>query len=120
MRISDWSSDVCSSDLSEMSYDVLDLGTNGTDLVDYPDFAQSVADALADGRVRRAVLICGTGIGMTIAANRHRHVRAALCHDVTEARLYRRHTDANVLPPGARPLGPARARQCPGAFLDRT
>src|SRR3546814_12640407 len=128
MRISDWSSDVCSSDLwhgvttygigrldrsirrsnyklpdalegcavasetiaiasdhagvglkselketlSEMSYDVLDLGTNGTDSVDYPDFAQSVADALAEGRARRAVLICGTGLGMPVAAHRPR------------------------------------------------
>lgn len=104
--------------LSGMGYDVLDLGTNGTDSVDYPDFAQSVADALADGRARRAVLICGTGIGMTIAANRHRHVRAALCHDVTEARLSRQHNDANVLTLGARTLGIERACDCLRAFLD--
>jgi ribose 5-phosphate isomerase B len=64
------------------------------------------------------VLVCGTGIGISIAANRHRHLRAALCHDVTTARLARRHNDANVLAMGSRVLGAALALDCLEAFLD--
>ncbi|HEX6011727.1 MAG TPA: RpiB/LacA/LacB family sugar-phosphate isomerase, partial [Geminicoccaceae bacterium] len=75
---------------------VLDLGVNDGAAVDYPDVADALAAALANGRARRGVVVCGTGIGVSIAANRHRHVRAALCHDVTTAKLARRHNDANV------------------------
>ncbi|MBL8702500.1 MAG: ribose 5-phosphate isomerase B [Alphaproteobacteria bacterium] len=96
---------------------VLDLGTDGPASVDYPDFADAVAAALADGRAGRGVLICGTGIGISIAANRHRHVRAALCHDATTARLCREHNDANVLVLGARTTGIEVARDCLAAFL---
>lgn len=96
---------------------VLDLGTHGTASVDYPDFADSLAAALADGRATRGVLICGSGIGISIAANRHRHVRAALCHDATSARLSREHNDANVLVLGARTTGAEVARDCVVAFL---
>ncbi len=69
--------------LKERGYSVLDLGTDGPDSVDYPDFADALADALRDGRAARGILICGTGIGISIAANRHRHIRAAHCHDTT-------------------------------------
>lgn len=98
-------------------HDVLDLGTDGTASVDYPDFADALASALADGRASRGILICGTGIGISIAANRHRHVRAALCHDATTARLCREHNDANVLVLGARILGVEVAKDCLAAFL---
>ena len=103
--------------LREAGHAVLDLGTDGPASVDYPDFAHAMASALADGRARRGVLICGTGIGISIAANRHAHVRAALCHDVTTARLCREHNDANVLVLGARTTGIEIARDCLRAFL---
>jgi ribose 5-phosphate isomerase B len=97
---------------------VLDLGVNDGAAVDYPDVADALAAALADGRARRGVVVCGTGIGVSIAANRHRHVRAALCHDVTTAALARRHNDANVLALGARVVGLNVAADCLAAFLD--
>lgn len=81
---------------------VLDLGTHDGNSVDYPDMAGNLAAALGEGRVARGVLVCGTGIGISIAANRHRHVRAALCHDVTTAVLARQHNDANVISVGGR------------------
>lgn len=96
---------------------VLDLGTHGPESVDYPDFADALAAALADGRASRGILICGTGIGISIAANRHPHVRAALCHDATTARLCREHNDANVLVLGARTTGAEVARDCLKSFL---
>lgn len=96
---------------------VLDLGTNSRDSVDYPDFADAVAAALADGRAERGIVVCGTGIGISIAANRHRHVRAALCHDVTTARLARQHNDANVIALGARTMGVETAKDCLTTFF---
>lgn len=96
----------------------LDLGTNGPDSVDYPDFADKLAAALKEGKAKRGVLVCGTGIGISMAANRHRHVRAALCHDTTSARLARQHNDANVLAVGARLVGEETAKDCLRAFLN--
>jgi ribose 5-phosphate isomerase B len=104
--------------LRERGLEVLDLGTDPGRPVDYPDQADALAAALSDGRARRGVLICGSGIGIAIAANRHRHLRAALCHDVTTARLAREHNDANVLVLGERIVGEAIARDCLAAFLD--
>ena len=104
--------------LAERGLEALDLGPFDTASVDYPDYADRLAAALADGRAERGVLICGTGIGIGIAANRHRHLRAALCHDVTTATLARQHNDANVLVLGARVVGLAVAVDCLGAFLD--
>lgn len=104
-------------DLEAAGVPVVDLGTNAADSVDYPDFADRLAAALKDGRASRGVLICGTGIGISIAANRHRHIRAALCHDETTARLSREHNDANVLALGARVIGPEVARACLNVFL---
>jgi ribose 5-phosphate isomerase B len=81
----------------ELGATVIDLGTMDAASVDYPDFADRMAEALASGQAERGVLVCGTGIGISIAANRYRHLRAALCHDVTTARLAKEHNDANVL-----------------------
>lgn len=103
--------------LRDLDYAPLDLGTNGPDSVDYPDFADKLAAALADGSAARGVLVCGTGIGISIAANRHRHVRAASCRDVTDARLCRQHNDANVLALGARTTGTETASDCLRTFL---
>lgn len=97
---------------------VLDLGTNGPESVDYPDFAHALAEAVLSGAAARGVVICGTGIGVSIAANRHPGVRAALCHDITSARLARQHNDANVLALGARMIGPEVAQDCLDAFLN--
>jgi ribose 5-phosphate isomerase B len=99
-------------------YAVLDLGTQGSDSVDYPDFADHMADALKEGRAERGVLLCGTGIGISMAANRHRHLRAALVHDAYGARLCRQHNDANVLVMGGRTTGPEIAKDCLDIFLD--
>jgi len=105
-------------ELEAMGRRVLDLGTHGPESVDYPAFADALAEALRDGRAARGVLVCGTGIGISIAANRHRHVRAALCHDSASARLARAHNDANVLALGARLTGVETAKDCVHAFFD--
>jgi len=104
-------------ELRALGFDVLDLGTHSTDAVDYPNFANALAAALGDGRARRGMLICGTGIGMSVAANRYRHIRCALAHDATTARLARQHNDANVLALGGRVIGPEVARDCVKAFF---
>jgi ribose 5-phosphate isomerase B len=105
-------------EIGERGLEVLDLGTNDGSAVDYPDMAARLAAALGEGRAPRGVLVCGTGLGISIAANRHRHVRAALCHDVTTATMARLHNDANVLALGARVIGIAIAIDCLRAFLD--
>ncbi len=80
-----------------LGHEVLDMGPAGRESVDYPDFAFQVATAVSEGRADRGILICGTGIGMCIAANKVRNVRAAPCHDSITAEMSRRHNDANVL-----------------------
>lgn len=109
--------DLLRGEIESMGFEVLDLGTNGPESVDYPDFAAAAAEAVATGRVSRALLICGTGIGISIAANRHPEVRAALCHDAATARLAREHNDANVLALGARIVGEEVARDCVRVFF---
>ena len=104
--------------LLDAGYDVADLGADDLESVDYPDFADAMAKALADGGAARGVLICGTGIGISIAANRHRHIRAARCCDATDARLAREHNDANVLVLGSRTSGPETASDCVRMFLE--
>ncbi len=104
-------------DLADMGFETSDLGTGGTDPVDYPDVGHAVAGAVAAGKAARGVLICGTGIGMSIAANRHPGVRAALCHDEASAEVARRHNDANILALGARATESETARACLRAFL---
>ncbi len=91
--------------LEDMGYIVLDLGTHSEQSVDYPDFADALARALDDGRANRGVAICGSGFGIAMAANRHRNVRAVVCHNTTEAHLARQHNDANVIAFGARTMG---------------
>ena len=103
--------------LQDQGIKTLDLGTDGPESVDYPDFGKKMADAIASGSVARGVVICGTGIGISIAANRNPSVRAALCHDMTSARLSREHNDANVLALGARLIGPETAKDCLNVFL---
>ena len=88
--------------LIEQGYQVLDFGTHSPESVDYPDYAGQVAEAVADRKVERGVLICGTGIGMAITANKVPGVRAALCSDQYTARMSREHNDANVLTLGGR------------------
>jgi ribose 5-phosphate isomerase B len=104
-------------DLVALGYEIIDLGTDGPDSVDYPDFAKALIEAIAEGRAERGVLVCGTGIGISIAANRHPGVRAALCHNETTARLAREHNDANVIALGARIVGIEVAKDCLKAFL---
>ena len=104
--------------LAEQGLEVIDLGVNGPESVDYPDFADAMATAMSDGRASRGILVCGTGIGISIAANRHRHIRAARCCDATDARLARLHNDANVLVLGSRTSGWETARDCVLAFLN--
>jgi ribose 5-phosphate isomerase B len=104
-------------ELSVMGFEPLDMGAHGPVSVDYPDFANALAEAMAQGRAKRGVLICGSGIGMSIAANRHRHIRAALVHDGLGARLARQHNDANVLCLGARLVGSDVAKDCLRVFL---
>lgn len=110
--------EILKAELAAQGKEVLDLGTNGPASVDYPDFAAMLAQALAEGRAERGVLVCGTGIGISIAANRHRAVRAALCHDSVSARLARAHNDANVLALGARLIGTEVAKECLRVFLN--
>ena len=105
-------------ELEAAGHAVLDLGTDGPGSVDYPDFGDALAAAIRDGRASRGVAVCGTGIGISIALNRHSGVRAALCHDMTSARLAREHNDANVLALGARLIGSEAAKDCLKVFLD--
>ena len=88
---------------------VVDVGCNSTDSVDYPDFANLLCKAVQNKEAERGILICGTGIGMSIAANRFKGIRAALCHELFTARMSREHNDSNVLCLGARVVGPGLA-----------
>lgn len=103
--------------LRELGYMAIDLGTDGHGSVDYPDFADALAANLRTGKATRGVLICGGGIGISIAANRHRHIRAALCHDALNARLARQHNDANVIVFGGRLIATDVAKECLMVFL---
>jgi ribose 5-phosphate isomerase B len=95
-----------------------DLGTDSVQSVDYPDFAHRLAEAISKGEAERGVLVCGTGQGMAMSANRHPGVRAALAPDEETARLSREHNNANVLTMGARLTTPYRAERVLEVFLD--
>jgi RpiB/LacA/LacB family sugar-phosphate isomerase len=97
---------------------VTDAGTKGPESVDYPDFARPVAEAVSAGRFERGILVCGTGIGMSIAANRYPGVRAALCLDEETARLSRLHNDSNVLVLAGRKTDPEQAREIIRVWLE--
>ncbi len=103
--------------LASLGHEVKDLGVEAERSVDYPDFAHRLASAISAGEAERGILICGTGIGMSMAANRHPGVRAALCHDAYTAEMARRHNNANVLCMGGRTTGPAVAEQMTALFL---
>lgn len=97
--------------LTELGHDYVDYGTETPQSVDYPDFGEKVSDAVSTGAVERGVLICGTGIGMSIVANKFPHVRASLCNELFSARMSRLHNDANVLVLGGRIIGRDLARE---------
>lgn len=104
--------------LSAAGHEAIDLGCPDAHSCDYPDFAHAVAGALAGGRAERGVLVCGTGIGISIAANRHPGVRAARCLSEYDARFARLHNDANVLALGARVTGTGLAESILDVFLE--
>lgn len=104
--------------LIDGGWDVEDFGTFGPESVDYPDYAEKVAAAVAHGEVERGLLICGSGIGMSIVANKVDGVRAALAHDVVSARLSREHNDANVLTMGGRFVAPPLAEEILQVWLN--
>jgi ribose 5-phosphate isomerase B len=103
--------------ISDLGHDVADLGTTGTAAVDYPDFAQAVGEAVAQQRADRGVLICGSGVGASIAANKVPGVRAGLCHDCYSAHQGVEHDDMNILVLGACVIGVAVARDLVKIFL---
>lgn len=104
--------------LTAAGHEVLDLGAHGTDSVDYPDFGRAVGEAVASGKAEKGVVVCGSGIGISIAANRVNGARAALCMNGLMARLSRQHNDANVLALGERLIGIETARDCLHEFLN--
>ena len=103
--------------LKRDGHEVLDVGTNSADSVDYPDYARAVGEAIVDGRAERGIIVCGSGVGAGIAANKMRGVRAAICHDTYSARQGVEHDDMNVLCLGARVIGPELAMELVKAFL---
>lgn len=104
--------------LEKQGYDCINLGTDTEESVDYPVYADRVCGKITSGECELGILICGTGIGMSIAANKHRGIRAALCSDTESAALTRQHNDANVLCLGARILPFEKAIQVTDAFLN--
>jgi ribose 5-phosphate isomerase B len=104
--------------LKERGVEVEDFGCNTPDSVDYPDFAAAVCGAVAENRCDRGILICGTGLGMSMAANRKPGIRAALCHEQFTARMSREHNNANVLCLGGRVIGPSLAVEIVSTWLD--
>jgi len=103
--------------LRQAGHDVLDVGTNSTAPVDYPDSAEAVANAVREGRLERGVLICGSGVGASVAANKLPGIRAAVCHDTYSAHQGVEHDDMNVLVLGGRIVGPALALELVRAFV---
>lgn len=103
--------------LAEQGYACRDLGAHSLESVDYPAFGYAAAREIASGSAQRAIVICGSGIGISMAANREPKVRCALCHDGLSAELSRRHNDANMLALGARLIGIETAKECVQRFL---
>jgi ribose 5-phosphate isomerase B len=103
--------------MRRLGHEVIDLGPEGADPVDYPDYGYRIAEAIASGEADKGVAICGSGIGISIAVNRHPAARAALVSEPLSARLAREHNDANVIAMGARLIGIAMAKECVEAFL---
>lgn len=103
--------------LKEKGHEVTDLGTDGTQRVDYPVYGRKVANAVADGDVDRGVLICGTGVGISIAANKVHGIRAVVCSEPYSVKLARQHNNANIVAFGARVVGTATAEMIVDEFL---
>lgn len=103
--------------IDEMGHEITDMGTGSYCSVDYPDYAESVAKAVSDGTYERGILICGTGIGMSIVANKFKNVRAALCNDLFTAKMSRLHNDANILCMGSRVIGTGLAKEIVETWL---
>lgn len=104
--------------LTKRGFEFKDFGCYSTDSVDYPEYAKKVAHAVADGECELGILICGTGIGISIAANKVKGIRAALCSDCFSAQATKEHNNANILAMGARTIGPGLALKIVDTFLD--
>ena len=103
--------------IRQLGHDVVDLGTHNIDAVDYPDYAEALGRTLLDGAAERGVLICGSGVGASVAANKLPGIRAGLCHDTYSARQGVEHDNINVLVLGGRVIGPELARELVTAYL---
>lgn len=104
--------------LRSWGHEVIDVGTNSTEPVDFPDIAKLVCDGVREGEVERGIMVCGTGVGASIAANKFRGIRAALCHDIYSAHQSVEHDDVNVLCIGAQIVGDRLAFDLLHAFLE--
>ena len=98
-------------------HDAVDLGTNSADPVDYPDYAKAIGEAIQKGKADRGILLCGSGVGASVAANKMRGIRAAICHDVYSAHQGVEHDDMNVMALGGRVIGVALAQDLVASFL---
>ena len=104
--------------LNNKNFSIIDLGVNKDKSVDYPDYAYSMAKIFKNESINFGILICGTGIGISIAANRFKHIRAALCHDVDTTKLARQHNNANIIVLGGRIINPDLALRCVETFIN--
>ena len=104
--------------LKERGIDLIDVGTNSAESVDYPVYAKKVAESILAGECEKGILICGTGIGISITANKYKGIRAALCHDCFSAQATREHNDANIVAMGARVVGAGLAIKIVDTFLN--
>ena len=109
--------EILAAEVREAGYEVVDVGTDSTDSVDYPDYAEALGRAILDGRAERGILICGSGAGASIAANKLKGIRATVAHDAYTAHQAVEHDDINVLTLGARVIGVAQASELVKAFL---
>ena len=107
-----------SESLKSEGFEVFDKGTFSTDSVDYPDYALKVAEAVSQGQVDKGIILCGTGIGISIAANKVKGIRAAVCHDLFTAEMCARHNNANILSMGGRVVGKELAAKMVQTWLD--
>ena len=106
--------------IRQLGHQVVDVGTHSTEAVDYPDYAEALSTTLLDGQAERGVLICGSGVGASVAANKLPGIRAGLCHDTYSAHQGVEHDDMNVLVLGGRVIGPELARELVNAYLGAT
>ena len=104
-------------DLRDLGHEVIDLGTDSMDPVDYPDYAEAVGKVILEGKTDRGILVCGSGVGASVAANKLPGIRAALCHDTYSARQGVEHDDMNILVLGGRVIGSELARELVHAYL---